>query len=269
MKSTITIPQAAAQQRLKAVGMALLSASLLIFALPAHADSLVTNGSFESLTNGTGQISNGTGSAGLGNTAATGWTTSGYNFVFGPGTADTSGTYVKQYSQYLTLWGTNNSGLDVIPASSPDGGNFLAADGDYEDGAISQTINGLTVGDKYQVGFWWAASQQHGFNGATEQYWAVSLGAQTLDTPTYDLSSHAFSGWMYQTDTFTATSSSEVLSFLAVGNVPVPPFALLDGVTMNDESQPSSTPEPASLLLLFTGMAGGLAVLGSKKLLRI
>jgi len=115
----------------KAAAMAFSTVAVLLLAAPAHANNLVTNGSFESLTNGTGQISNGTGAAGPGNTTATGWSTGGYNFVFGPGTADTTGTYVLEYRAYLTLWGTNNGGLNAIPASSPDGGNFLAADGDY------------------------------------------------------------------------------------------------------------------------------------------
>ena len=250
----------------KAAVMGFATAALFLLAAPAHATNLVTNGSFESLTNGTGQISDGTGAAGPGNTTATGWSTGGYNFVFGPGTADTTGTYVLEYNAYLTLWGTNNGGLNAIPASSPDGGNFLAADGDYQNGAISQTINGLTAGDKYSVSFDWAASQQSGFNGPTQQYWAVSLGAQTLNTPTFNLSSHAFSGWMQQTETFTATSSSEVLSFLAVGNVPVPPFLLLDGVTMNDSTPP--VPEPGTLPLLLSGLMGSLAVLKSRKWLK-
>jgi hypothetical protein len=71
---------------------------------------------------------------------------------------------------------------------------------------------------------------------------------------------------MQQTETFTATSSSEVLSFLAVGNVPVPPFLLLDGVTMNDSTPP--VPEPGTLPLLLSGLMGSLAVLKSRKWLK-
>lgn len=45
--------------------------------------------------------------------------------------------------------------------------------------------------------------------------------------------------------TFTADNTSDVLSFFAVGNIQVPPFLLLDGVTLD----PAAVPEPTSLAL--------------------
>jgi len=60
---------------------------------------------------------------------------------------------------------------------------------------------------------------------------------------------HGFSGWTQQTLTFTATSTTEVLSFLAVGDVAVPPFLLLDGVTVDEY-----TPEPGSVFLVLSGL---------------
>jgi len=164
-------------------------------------------------------------------------------------------------------------------------------DGDYQTGSVQQTITGITAGDTYAVSFYWAAAQQEGFDGATIQAMNVCLGTagesykntsnQPLSgadnapsnincsgsgasTTLYDLSNHAFSGWESETVYLTATSSSDdVLSFLAYGNVQQPPFALLDGVSMNQV-----TPEPSTLPLLLTGLMGGLGVLRSKKLLK-
>jgi hypothetical protein len=62
--------------------------------------------------------------------------------------------------------------------------------------------------------------------------------------------SNGFTGWRYTTLIFTATSTSEVLSFLAVGTPSgEPPFSLLDGVSM-------VVPEPGSLTLMLGSMIG-------------
>ena len=54
------------------------------------------------------------------------------------------------------------------------------------------------------------------------------------------------------TFTYKATSTSEVLSFFAVGTpTGVPPFVLLDGVSLN-----ASVPEPETLTMMATGLVG-------------
>lgn len=232
----------------------LLAGLALTLAASAHAANLVTNGSFESLTSGTGQLGY--------NTNATDWTTNGYNFVFGPGEADNSGV-TGQYGN-LQLWGPNNGSANGLPATSPDGGNFVAADGAYGVAPISQTINGLTAGHNYTVSFWWAGAQQFGFTGATTENWTVSLGGQSFTTATVNNVNHGFTGWQKQSFTYTATSSSEVLSFLAYGTPSgVPPFSVLDGVSLN-----AATPEPGSLILLASGVLGSVGSLRMKKFLR-
>jgi hypothetical protein len=229
--------------------------TLALGAAGAQATNLVTNGSFENLTNGYGQIGY--------NTNATGWTTSGYNFVFNStNVQSTSG--VQGSDGTLSLWGSGNGGLSTITAS-PAGGNFIGADGAYEIGAISQTVTGLTAGAQYSVSFYVAAGQQSGFTGPTTDYWTVGLGNTALtsntqagsqSTPIINLASHSFSGWQYESLTFTATGTSDVLSFLATGTPSgVPPFALLDGVDM--EATGNFVPEPDSMGL----MVGGVAVL--------
>lgn len=66
--------------------------------------------------------------------------------------------------------------------------------------------------------------------------------------------------WESQTLTYTASSTSELLSFLAVGSGGVPPIAFLDGVDME-----SSVPEPsAGLLLLGVGAVVAMGRLGRR-----
>ena len=229
-------------------------ALFLVAVRSAHAANLVSNGGFETLTNGPGSIQ-----SQYGYTTATGWSTTGYNFVFGPGTADTTGSYTSQFKGYLHLWGPNNGSANGLPASSPDGGNFLAADPAYQTAAINQTISGLTAGQVYEVGFYWGGAQQTGFSGVTWEGWQVSLGAETHSTPgdnlhdpgTISNANHGFTGWRYTTLDFTATSGTEVLSFLSLGGpTGVPPFALLDGVSLQ------AVPEPSSIALAGIGLLG-------------
>jgi len=230
---------------------AIVGLALALAGTGAKATNLVTNGSFEQLTGGSGQIGYN------GSSLLTGWTNGqdgsgdlGYNFVYTPGTADTTGA--NGVDGNVTLWGPGDGSNNGLPATSPDGGNYIAADGAYEVAPISQTIGGLTVNAKYAVSFYYAGAQQSGFTGTTTEAWDVSLGGQTLDTTTLDDTNHGFTGWQYTTLTFTATSTSEVLSFLSAGTPSgEPPFTLLDGVSM---TQVTTVPEPASAAMLLTGL---------------
>ena len=65
-----------------------------------------------------------------------------------------------------------------------------------------------------------------------------------------DVAGKGFSGWMTETFDYVATSSTEVLSFLASGSpAGQPPFALLANVSM------TQVPEPATWALMLTGLA--------------
>jgi len=215
----------------------------------AHAAplNLVVNGGFETTTNGAGQMI-------TGYTTAPGWTSTGYNFVFAAGTADTTGA-TGTYGN-LKLWGPGTKSFNGL-TDSPVGGNYLAADGAYQTQAVQQTISGLVVGQKYDLTFYWAGAQQSGYDGLNSEQWIVSLGNQTIKTALVQNSSHGFTGWMEEKFTYTATSTTEVLSFLAHG-VPngVPPFSLLDGVSLK-----AQVPEPSTIALFFAGLAvvGGAA----------
>jgi hypothetical protein len=226
--------------RRKAAVAAFSALALSALAISARAD-LVTNGSFELTTNGSGEFDS--------FTTPTGWASTGYNFIFASGTADTTGSYTPQYNTDLLLWGPNDGSNNGLTASSPDGGNFVGADGAFEQGAISQTINGLSAGQTYAVGFWWAGAQQKGFNGVNTEQWKVGFGGQSQSTAVANNASNGFTGWMYQTFDFTADNTSDILSFLAIGTPNgVPPFSLLDGVSVN------AVPEPGSAAPILIGL---------------
>jgi len=230
--------------------MAVIGVTILGLALGASGGAradLITNGGFETLTNGIGQLGT--------NTEATGWSvpggsTNSYAFVFDPSTATSTGA-PGQYGA-VSLIGPGNGTSNGLGAS-PAGGNFLGSDGDFQQnpGTISQSISGLTVGQTYALSFYWAAAQQFGFSGATTSGWQVTLGSSAAQsTGLIDPGSKSFSGWMATTMDFTATSTTETLSFLAqaTGGAALPPFSLLDGVTLN------AVPEPSSALIVGVGL---------------
>lgn len=197
------------------------------------------------------------------NLNATGWTnvtgsSLGYNFLFTAGSVDSNG--VNGNAGSLSLWSTNNGGVSTLTAP-PGGGNFIAADGAYETEPIQQTITGLTPGQNYALSFYWGAAQQTGFSGATTELWSASLGGQTFSTTAYSLPSKGFSGWIQQTFNYTATNSSEVLSFLAAGTPSgQPPFSLLADVSMQVVVPEPSQVAMGLLLILFIGGAAAVRI---------
>ena len=206
--------------------------------------NLVTNGDF-SLNAGQAscQVSY--------NCSVAGWSSpSGYNFDFNPNTATTTGAVGAD--GVLTLWGAANGGNNTWNGNGPPGlstSNFIAADGAFGVVPLTQTILGLVAGTQYSLSFDWAGAQQAGFTSPTTEQWAVTLGTQTQYTSVLQNAPMGFTGWMTQTFDFTATSGSEVLSFLAVGTpVGQPPFSLLTGVDLEVVS------EPASLAALVVGL---------------
>jgi hypothetical protein len=151
----------------------------------------------------------------------------------------------------------NNAFGDVklsYATASPNGGNFVALDGNNIDGVgtIAQMLSGLTVGDTYAVTFYQAAAEQLGYYGAISEQWQVSLGGQTKNAAIMNYSGSNWVGWEQETVVFNATSTSELLSFLSLG-LPgngSPPFALLDGISVQD------VPEPAAFGVLGMGALG-------------
>jgi hypothetical protein len=244
---------------------------------------LITNGDFENTSNVSppafpDSSPGHAGSGGVGmidyNTSVTGWSSpsvnfanqTGYNFIFNSSTASTTGAV--GYNGDVSLYGPGNgynNGLVPSPPDSPAGGNFVGADGDPRyNGAIQQTVSGLSAGQQYSLSFYWAGAQLSGAGGTPSESWQVSLGSETYSTSPLTLPSvGAFTGWQQATMTFTATSSSEVLSFLATESGPFggQPIVLLDGVSLN------AVPEP-STFVIWSILGGMVIALGCRRRLR-
>ncbi|MBV9388090.1 MAG: DUF642 domain-containing protein [Chroococcidiopsidaceae cyanobacterium CP_BM_ER_R8_30] len=245
-----------------AIASGIAGLGLLVGSNNAQAANLVTNGSFET-SGGAGQLG--------GNTSITGWTVptppNSYSFLFTPGSADTTGVNGSQYGN-LKLWGPNDGSANSLPATSPDGGNYIAVDSAFQNNgtsSLSQALSGLTPGQQYTVSFYDAAAQQQGFTGPTFDQWQVSLGNQTLKSTQFNIASEGFSGWTPESLKFTANSASETLNFLATGGPNgLPPFALLDGVSVT--AVPAVVPEPSFVWGLGAMMAFGLGAALNAKL---
>ena len=223
---------------LKFAAAVAVSASLLGTAAYAGPTNLVANGDFSSTT----YTQNNQFGSGFGGQGVNDWTgNGGYNLYFFAGTA----TSVSAISQYPggreDLWAVSNS---------PTGGNFVAIDGDPGvQGSISQNVSGLKVGDTYQLSFSWGAGQVQSRTGQTTEQFQASLGGQSFLTNVVTNPSKGFTGWFTTTFDYTATATSEVLSFLSIGTPSgLPPIATLDGVSLVD------VPEPASIGLFALGL---------------
>ena len=216
-------------------------AAALLLAAPARSAPIVTNGSFEATT---------LTDKGYFQGKVTGWTGGGgLTFLDFPGTADDA-------SKYLTVYGP-------FPQTSPDGGNFVEADGDPSySGTLSQTLTGLTPEQRYDVTFYQAAGQQLGFKGATTERWQVGFGGASQLSSLFSLPQGGVGPWQQQTLTFQASGVSQVLSFLAVGTPNgAPPISFLDGVSVTP-----TVPEPLTLSVLGVGLLGTFALRRRAKL---
>lgn len=219
------------------------AATLVAMTSAVNSAELITNGGFETYTSVTGigkerfynNVATWGGGAGL--TYVTNVAASG---LYGP-----AADWMMGVAQPVT--------------ASPNGGNFIFQDGDPAQfhTAISQTISGLVVGSTYTLTFNQAVGQEAfpaGTGGlqATYGQWQIDFGADTvLSTLMTTSGPQGFTGWATQTYTFTAGSSTQVLSFLALGGpAGAPPMIFLDGVSLTG----LQVPEPATIGLMGAGM---------------
>lgn len=244
----------------------------------AHAGAVnfIQNGNFAS-TSPTTTVSTQFGTSYSAGNFITNWTgNNGYEIWYPSATAATTEDAIGQWT------GTHKEYLWSAMAP-PSGTTFVGLDGDNTNGvasSISQMLTGLTVGENYTVSFNWAGAQMASRTGPTTDMLAVSLSSGMMTNLNYNYgsainpvnggmgcgwngswqvtcalsnASEGFTGWKWDSMTFTASSSSEWLNFLSVGSPSsLPPMALLTNVSL------VQAPEPGALALL----GGGLLALG-------
>jgi hypothetical protein len=120
---------------------------------------------------------------------------------------------------------------------------------------VSQTV-ATTIGDQYQLSYWIGNTTGGGIFGTTSTV-QVSLNGTPTFTDTNSNVSPTTLNWEQFTHTFVATGTSTALAFQN-GDPPGDNSNGFDNVVLIDlgPAPPTGVPEPASLTLLGSALAG-------------
>jgi len=237
--------------KIKGIALPLFAMLTLAGGTIAYAGPIVVNGNFSPPASS--PVSWGTlspGGGGVGGPGTVTWGPDQYGYLSGSNFGWNFSTWISGVSGSGIADQGSAFGFTPPPSGAQQVAFVQAVTGNA---SIGQTINDLTVGDKYNLVF--SLEGRPGTGGAIT---TVTIGGTTLlldVTP-------GNNGWTTYDETFTATSTSELLDFLASANSN-------NGDSSTGISGVYITPEPGTLLLLGTGLLGfaGLArrLFGMKK----
>jgi hypothetical protein len=214
--------------------LALLVCGLVTALASAVEANSITNGGFESPVV-TGPFSTFT----VGSTAITGWTVISGTMDSGLGSVDILSTFQTPHS------GSQSIDLDGSPTSSA-----AAA------GGVSQLLTGLTPSATYTLDFFYSNNP----NGTSSS--ALVTVGNLSTTITHTGSLFGTPNYTEATFTFTASASSQLLSFASTDSA-----TDVNGIILDDVSVNATVPEPASLgmLVLGLGAVGAIAVRANRR----
>ncbi|HEX7325974.1 MAG TPA: hypothetical protein VF292_11585 [Rhodanobacteraceae bacterium] len=251
----------------------------------ANATPIVTNGGFSQISTSTGvnpntpsQVNYPSGFFSSYGEFVTGWTTTGslfsQNVIWVPSASAASSVNAKDVDTNWPLGPRPLFPTSVTAPPTTSGSTaFMAMQANLANSGIQQNISGLTVGQSYTLSFYWAATMDNIDTGVETSQLTASVAGQSFKTITQTVSSNngflglhstpTFNGWLSESFTFVADTSSSVLKFIANGTPSgLPPYALLTGVSI--DALP--VPEPPVLAMFGGGLLGlGLLTLAARR----